>query len=110
MDASSSLINLGKNVNVSDYRTLAIQLLLTDLVVATDGTFQLMVSNDGTNFTPVPDRGGITYKAVVSGNGTTSFFIFVDESVAGAEFIGLKYTRVGGTGKLAYVYISGTPT
>lgn len=109
MDVSSDNISFGTKLqSTTNWRTLALQLILGNLVAGTDGTFQLIVSNDGVNWTPVPTRGGISYTAVVSGAGTTSFFIFVDEPIAGAEYVGLKYTRVGGTGTLRQVIISGT--
>lgn len=111
MNASSDNINFGtKKLSFSQFRTLCIQLVISNPVAGTDGTFQLLVSNDGVTYRPVEDRAGLTYKAVVSGATITSYFIFVDEPVAGAQYIGLKYTRVGGTGTLRGIYVSGTST
>lgn len=107
MNGDSAKINLGKEMNITQFSSFTIQLNFTNLDALTDGTFQLLVSNDDANYVPVDDRNGDTYKVRVLGNSQSSYFIFVDATVGGVQYIGLKYTRAAGSGKLATIFVAG---
>ena len=109
LDASSVLIPM-KSFPLQGYSFFCLQLIIAAPSADLNGEFQLMVSNnDGTNWSPVPDNGGFTYKVTAAGNTVLSYFIFAGPAggVTSAQQLGLKWTRVAGTGTLSRVIWAG---
>jgi len=101
-----------KDFEVVAYTSFSLQLIFTGLDITQNGIFQIVATNDGTNYFPVPDSAGMTFKAAVIGNSQITYMIFAPaaSAIPACKSINLRYINTTGVGTLSKVYFSGIPT
>lgn len=108
LSQSTPILPSNLNFDMRGVTSFSLQFIMTGLAGGTDGTFQLIGSNDGgTTWAPLP--ASTTFPSSVHISGTTQLtYIITGSGTTGfpaVSLINFTYTRAAGSGTLTKVII-----